>query len=86
MSILWLISQKRSVMTRRRWNSKIKAKIMLEGLSGWPVSELCNQYQISQTQYCQWRDKLPAEPHQTFEARANGTEIARLKAKNQRLQ
>lgn len=31
-------------MKRRRWDSKIKAKIILEGLSGRPVSEICNDY------------------------------------------
>ena len=33
-------------MKRRQWDSK--TKIVLEGLSGKPVSEICNQYQISQ--------------------------------------
>jgi transposase-like protein len=73
-------------MKRRRWDSKTKAKIVLEGLSGKPVGEICSQYQINQTQYYQWRDKFLAESHRAFETRANGTEISRLKAKTQRLQ
>jgi hypothetical protein len=31
-------------MKRRRWDSKTKTKIILEGLSGRPVSEICNEY------------------------------------------
>jgi len=31
-------------MKRRRWDSKTKTKIVLEGLSGRPVSEICNEY------------------------------------------
>jgi transposase-like protein len=73
-------------MKRRQWDSKTKAKIVLEGLSGKPISELCNQYQISQNQYYQWRDKLLAEAHRAFEGKENGGEVSRLKAKTQRLQ
>jgi transposase-like protein len=73
-------------MKRRQWDSKTKAKIVLEGLSGKPVSELCSQYQISQNQYYQWRDKFLAESHRAFDGKVNGSEVSRLKAKNQRLQ
>jgi len=38
-------------MKRRRWDSKTKTKIVLEGLSGKPVSEICNEYGIHQNQY-----------------------------------
>jgi transposase-like protein len=73
-------------MKKRRWDSKTKAKIVLEGLSGKPVSEICNQYQISQNQYYQWRDKFLSESYRAFEGKVEGSELSRLKAKNQRLQ
>ena len=38
-------------MKRRRWDSKTKTKIVLSGLSGRPVSEICNEYGIHQNQY-----------------------------------
>jgi len=31
-------------MRRRKWDSKTKIKIVLEGLSPRPVSEICNDY------------------------------------------
>jgi len=37
-------------MKRRRWDSKTKTKIVLEGLSARPVSEICNEYGIPPTQ------------------------------------
>ena len=43
-------------------------------------------YQISQTQYYQWRDKFLSESHRAFEGKVEGSELSRLKAKNQRLQ
>jgi len=73
-------------MKRRVWESKTKAKIVLEGLSGRPVSELCSQYQISQNQYYQWRDKFLSESYRAFEGKADGAEVSRLKAKTERLQ
>lgn len=73
-------------MKRRQWDSKTKAKIVLEGLTGKPVSELCNQYQINQNQYYQWRDKFLAESHRVFEGKEDGAAVSRLKAKTQRLQ
>ncbi|MDZ4723266.1 MAG: hypothetical protein SGI97_05120 [candidate division Zixibacteria bacterium] len=40
-------------MKKRNWDSKTKAKIVLEGLSGLPVGEsaAADKWQISQTQY-----------------------------------
>lgn len=73
-------------MKKRTWDPKTKAKIVLEGLSGKPISEICNQYQISQNQYYQWRDKFLSESHRAFEGKADGSELSRLKTKNQRLQ
>jgi transposase-like protein len=73
-------------MKRRQWDSKTKAKVVLEGLTGKPVSELCSQYQISQNQYYQWRDKFLTESHRAFDGKVDGSEVSRLKAKNQRLQ
>ena len=73
-------------MKKRSWDSKTKAKIVLEGLSGKSISEVCNQHQISQNQYHLWRDKFLSEAHRAFEAKENGGEVLRLKAKTLRLQ
>jgi transposase-like protein len=73
-------------MKKRNWDSKTKAKIVLEGLSGMSTGELCSKYQISQAQYYQWRDKFLSEAHRAFEAKGDGGEVTRLKAKTQKLQ
>jgi len=51
-------------MKRRRWDSKTKTKIVLEDLSGRPVSEICNEYEIHQNQYYIWRDKFLSKAHE----------------------
>lgn len=73
-------------MKRRKWDSKKKAVIVLEVLRGRPLSEVCNEYQISQAQYYQWRDKFLSEAHRAFEANKTGSEVERLRRKNVRLQ
>jgi transposase len=46
-------------MKRRKWMGKEKLQIVLEGLRGQvPLGELCARYQLSQSQYYQWRDQL----------------------------
>jgi len=72
-------------MKRRRWDSKTKTKIVLEGLSGRPISEICNAYEIHQNQYYNWRDKFLSEAHRAFESKREGGEVDRLRKKNQEL-
>jgi transposase-like protein len=49
-------------MKRRRWKPEQKALIVLEGLKGRPIGELCAEHEISQAQYYQWRDQFLATP------------------------
>lgn len=72
-------------MKRRRWDSKTKTKIALEGLSGRPVSEICNEYGIHQNQYYIRRDKFLSEAHRAFESKKDGAEVNRLRKKNKEL-
>ncbi len=53
-------------MKRRKWDPKTKAMIVIQGLKGKPVAEVCLEHQISQTQYYQWRDQFLANAQQVF--------------------
>jgi transposase-like protein len=72
-------------MPRRKWDAKTKAMIVLEGLKGKPVAELCNEHQISQAQYYQWRDQFMAHAPKAFEVHAQSQREARLARENTRL-
>ena len=72
-------------MKRRSWDSKTKTKIVLEGLSGRPVSEICNDYGIHQNQFYIWRDKFLSEAHKAFDSKKDVGEVERLRRKNQEL-
>jgi len=72
-------------MKRRRWDSKTKTKIVLEGLSGRPVSEICNEYGIHQNQFYIWRDKFLSEAHKAFDSKKDSCELELLCKKNKDL-
>jgi len=73
-------------MERRKWSSQQKLQIVLEGLSGnIEISKLCSKYQVSQTQYYQWRDQLLKHGHQAFDTKNITKKEAHLEAENQKL-
>jgi transposase-like protein len=73
-------------MKRRKWTSQQKLKIALEGLSGQiEVSKLCTKYQVSQTQYYQWRDHLLKFGHQAFETKNITKKEQHLETENAKL-
>ena len=53
-------------MKRRKWDPKTKAMIVIQGLKGKSVGEICLEHQISQAQYYQWRDQFLANAHEVF--------------------
>ena len=53
-------------MKRRKWDPKTKAMIVVEGLKGKQIAEICIEHQISQAQYYQWRDQFLANMYQVF--------------------
>jgi transposase-like protein len=72
-------------MPRRQWDAKTKALIVLEGLQGQPVVEMCTEHQISQSQYYQWRDQFLANAAQAFEVHQHTRRAAHLEHENSRL-
>lgn len=72
-------------MQRRTWDAKTKAMIILEGLKGKPVAEICTEHQISQALYYQWRDQFLANAAQAFEVHQRPRKEAHLEQENARL-
>jgi hypothetical protein len=50
-------------MKRRQWDAQTNTRMVIEGLQGKPVAELCHAYQISQSPYDQWRDQFLANAY-----------------------
>lgn len=56
-------------MKYRKWDSKTKMQIVIEGLEGKaPLAQLCNKYQISQGLFYYWLRELQAKGHKVFES------------------
>jgi transposase-like protein len=51
---------------RRTYTAQQRLKIVLEGLQGENVSEVCRRHQISPTMYYRWRDLLFANADRVF--------------------
>jgi transposase-like protein len=43
--------------TRKKWSHEEKLAIILDGLKGRSVREICTEYGVSETQYYKWRDE-----------------------------
>lgn len=54
---------------RRRWKAAEKSRIILEGLKGRPVADICIEHQISQSMYYSWRDQFLSNMEQAFETK-----------------
>jgi transposase-like protein len=55
-----------TAMSRRKWDAQTKATIVLQGLKGRPVADICTEHQISQAQYYQWREQFMKKIPQVF--------------------
>ena len=71
--------------TRRKWDSKTKATIILEGLKGRSVADICTEHNISQAQYYKWRDVFLANISQPFEVSSTTKQEERLERENKKL-
>ena len=72
-------------MERRKWDAKSKALIVLQGLKGTPVAQVCTEHQISQAQYYQWRDAFLPNAPKAFEVSKHTQREERLAKENARL-
>lgn len=65
-------------MKRRKWDSKTKALIVLQGLKGRQVSDICNEHQICQSEYYRWREMFLSKMPQLFDDHDKQEEGLRL--------
>ena len=72
-------------MHKRTWDAKTKALIVIDGLKGKPVAEICHEHQIRQSPYYQWRDQCLANAAKAFESHQHTRKEARLEQENTQL-
>ena len=72
-------------MKRRKWTNEEKALVVLSGIKGMPVADICNEHGISQSQYYVWRDQFVSNACKAFETKKLSKEQARLERENTKL-
>lgn len=72
-------------MERRKWDSRTKALIVIQGLKGKSVSEICTEHRISQNQYYEWRDQFLSNASKAFETSQQSVKLTSLERENANL-
>jgi transposase-like protein len=76
-------NKEKTAMKNRQWDAKAKATIVMEGLKGKAVTEICAEHQLSQSIYYRWRDQFLANLPQLFDSSYKQSE--RLVKENNKL-
>ncbi|MCJ2165267.1 MULTISPECIES: transposase [unclassified Pseudodesulfovibrio] len=70
---------------RRKWDARTKARLVLEGLMGGCVNELCRSHDLRPGQYYKWRGYFLEHCHQVFERPPNAQDESELAVENEKL-
>ena len=71
-------------MKRKKWDSKTKWLIVLEGLKGRPVADICIDHNISQSMYYKWRDQFMSDGYKIFDSAKADQKQSYLDRQNKR--
>lgn len=72
-------------MANRKWDTKTKAIVVMAGIKGKLVSEICNEYKIPQNMYYRWRDEFFSDIHQVFNYSDREKDLLRENARLKRI-
>lgn len=72
-------------MERRKWDSRTKAKVVLEFMEGQSAAEVCTKYGIHQNQLYKWKEDFLEQAHRVFELPKSSQKEQRLVEENRRL-
>lgn len=70
---------------RRKWDARTKAKIVLEGLMGGCVNELCRSNDLRPGQYYKWRGFFLENSYRVFEKPPSAQSESELVMENEEL-
>lgn len=70
---------------RRKWDARTKAKIVLEGLMGGSINDLCRSNDLRPGQYYKWRGHFLENCYRVFERPPAAVAESELMAENEEL-
>jgi hypothetical protein len=71
-------------MSTRKWDAKTKAMVVMAGIKGMSVTEICNEYQLPQSMYYKWRDRFLSNLPEVFSKESTNRELDLIR-ENKRL-
>lgn len=72
-------------MKHRNWSPEAKLAVVLEGLRGRAVGDVCADHGISQSQFYRWRDQFFDGAHRAFVTAEKTSREGQLERENVRL-
>ena len=72
-------------MKTRKWDSQQKLLIVLEGLKGKAIAQICSDHSLHQSMYYKWRDDFLSNAYKAFEKQKPDRKINHLKQENNKL-
>ncbi len=70
---------------KKKWSAEEKSLIVIEGLRGRPVVDICSIHGVSQSLYYRWRDQFLANIADVFEVDRKNSKEQRILRENLRL-
>lgn len=70
---------------KRKWSAKEKSLIVLEGLRGRAIVDICTDHGISQSLYYRWKEQLLGNISNVFEVDKKNSKEQRLLRENNKL-
>ena len=70
---------------KRKWDARTKARIVLEGLMGGCVNEICRTHELRPGLYYKWRSHFLDNCHVVFEEQARAPSPSDLAVENEKL-
>ncbi len=70
---------------RRKWDARTKAKLVLEGIMGGCVNDLCRSHDLRPGQYYKWRGYFLENCYRVFEKQPNGPAESELAVEIEKL-
>ena len=72
-------------MKRKMRTSQEKLEVMMAGIKGRKISDICTEYGINQTQYYEWRDKFLNGATSVFDDKRSVQSNTKLAEENRHL-
>lgn len=70
---------------KRKWDARTKSRIVLEGLTGGCVTDICREHNLRPGLYYKWRGQFLENCHKAFEPQQRTAFEAEMAQENERL-